>query len=213
MSRRLAWNLALLAAFVVLVAGIGYTSQRTIKYQSQASLVLAPTATSGVDASTLLDSFTAGGTSGTFVELIASPDTLVRAGSPPVKLQVRAVPDSRVINVTATGARNVVQPALTSVVAAVESEQTGLHDLWSLQTLASPGGATRSGPSTPVLVVATVLLALLAAIATFMVLVRTGASRTIVPDERLFPRNGAATGTPDGDPMPAAEIGRQAPRA
>ncbi len=69
---------------VIFAAGVAYTLIRPITYQSDATMVLAPTPTKPSDLPNVLDSFQRSGTAGTYVELLASEDTKKRAGSPPV---------------------------------------------------------------------------------------------------------------------------------
>ena len=186
---------ALLAAVVILLAGTLYTVNRSPKYQSTSALVLAPTAADSSDRTGLINGYDRSGAIGTFVELIASPDTLVAAGQPPVTIDVRAIPDTRVIEVTATGERDVVRPALTALLAAARGSQSTLNDLWTLRVLETPSAAEEAGPSVAMLLAATVLLALLAALFLYVAVsavVRMGATETPVSG------NGDGAGATDG---------------
>jgi uncharacterized protein involved in exopolysaccharide biosynthesis len=166
MNARFANLLALAAAVCVLSVGVAYAALRPVSWTSEASIVLAPQAPEADDLPSLLDSFERSGTVGTYVELIASHDTLRRAGSPPVAVTVRAIPDTRVITISTTGERDEVQPALRSVLLAATAAQAGLRDLWKLSVLESPSGPGEAGPSASLVIAASALLAILAAVAT-----------------------------------------------
>lgn len=196
------------ALAVILIGGV-YALQRTPSYQSSAALVLVPTA-KPAEVPTVLDSFTSAGTSGTFVELISSPGTLAAAGAPPIAVTVRAVPDTRVIDVTATGAQTTVQAGLARLLAAAETEQTSLGDMWKLQQISSPTPATRAGASTTAILAASILLALVAAAATLALLGRrAGAPRETrtVPLEPM--PNGRASGGRQAVPSPRRVAGKR----
>lgn len=165
---------ALAIALAVIAAGTGYVLTRDVRQSSEATLVLAATPDTREDLPALLDSFDRAGTSGTFVELIASGGVARAAGNPPIDLSVRAVPTSRVIVVRAEGPADVVRPGLRAILAAAQERQSQLGDLWELRVLQTPDGPTASGPSTPVLLVATILLALLAALICDQLLGRAG---------------------------------------
>jgi hypothetical protein len=161
-------------ALVVLVAGIGYAASRPARYETRATLVLTPTLSATSDRATLLDSFTAAGTPGTFVELLASGQVARSAGSPPIDLTVRSVPDSRAINLTAQGDRRTLRSNLRAIITAAQVAQRGLGDEWQLRTLSSPSTPVRAGASTPAIVAAAALLALLAGVATLVALGKGG---------------------------------------
>src|SRR4051812_24497959 len=112
MSNRAIRLTSLAVALAILVVGVAYAFARPAEYQSGATLVLTPSPNKPADQPTLLDSFQRSGTVGTYVELLASDDTLRRAGSPNVTLAVRAIPDSRALRLTTTGDKDVVRPAL-----------------------------------------------------------------------------------------------------
>src|SRR3954468_983574 len=138
MTRRTTRWIVLAIALTVLAAGSAYAFTRHVSYESTASVVLVPTTANAADLAAATDSFAASGTAGTFVELLGAPDTLRAAGSPPIELGVRAVPDSRVIGLTAHGARVDVQPALQSLLDAAQQRQDSLHALWRMNVLAEP---------------------------------------------------------------------------
>ena len=177
MRRNLTVGMAVGVALVILVAGITYSIVRPSNWESQSTVVLTPTVTDPAALSGVLDSVQRSGVVGTYVELLASNDTKKRAGSPPVTVDVRAVPDTRVIRVTTSSEnRRVVQPALSALLRAAQQEQQKLRDLWRLEILQSPSGAEKAGTPTSLILLATILLALLGAIAVVSVLRRTGLS-------------------------------------
>jgi hypothetical protein len=163
MRRRPAILLAALTGLAIFLAGIAYAAVRSPSYDSVASLVLVPTPANPNDVPSLIGTFNSSGSIGTYVELVASADTLAAAGSPPVSVAARAVPDARVIDVHTEGDKDAVQPALRRIVAAVESNQASLKDAWTLQTLQVPQPPTSTGPGRTLIVVAAFLLALLGA--------------------------------------------------
>jgi hypothetical protein len=165
---------AVVVALAVLGAGIAFAVQRPVRYVSKATLALAPAASTRADRSAALDSFTSAGTSGTFVELLASGGTVRRAGFPPVALSVRAVPDTRVIVASATGSPDAVQPGLASLVAAAKAGEADLGDVWQLVTLSEPSTPVLAGAGTVSILFATLLLAVLAGVATLVALSRLG---------------------------------------
>jgi hypothetical protein len=166
---------AIVVAGLVLLAGIVYATARTPSWTSTSTLVLVPATASAKDAPTVIDGFTAGGTSGTFVEFLASPDLLTRAGSPPVSVAARAVPDTRVIDVTATGDATIVRASLARFLAAAQSQQSSLGDVWRLREISAPSVPVRAGASPTAILGASLLLALVAAAALLAVLGRMGA--------------------------------------
>lgn len=136
-------------------------------------MVLVPASEDPGDIAAALDGFDRSGTMGTVVEMISSPDTLRRAGEPDVDLTVRAVPDTRVIQLHVRGDREAVRPALEEVMRSSGSRLGELRDLWQLRVLASAGSASPAPPGTPLLLVATLALAVLGAIATWVLLTRS----------------------------------------
>lgn len=182
MSRRLGIVLAALVGLVVLLAGLAYAAVRDPDYTSRATLALDPSPADDEDIPGLIGSFNSSGSIGTYVELIASGDTFRAAGSPPVGLAVRAIPDSRVIDVRVEGGEAVVRPALRRIIAVSLGRQTDFKDPWTLRVLQSAQPPLRSGPSTTFVVAAAVLLALLSAIFVLVALTR------LVGLERPLPR-------------------------
>jgi uncharacterized protein involved in exopolysaccharide biosynthesis len=174
MRRRPAILLAAFVGLTILLAGLAYAAVRTPSYQSDASLVLVPTPADPNDVPSLIGTFNSSGSIGTYVELVASADTLAAAGSPPVGVAARAIPDSRVITVHVEGAQGTVQPALRRILAVVATKQATLKDAWTLQTLQAPQPAQRTGPNTSTIVVAAFLLAILGAVFVLVVLSRLG---------------------------------------
>jgi capsular polysaccharide biosynthesis protein len=189
---------------VIFAAGVAYTAVRPLKYQSNATVVLAPTPKNPADLPSVLDSFQRSGTAGTYVELLASEDTKKAAGDPPVSVKVSSVPDTRVIHVSAAaGDRNIVQPALRSILAAAIRGQARLEDLWQLRILQQPTSPSQASTSSSLILVASFLLALLGALSTWTLLRRYGAQ-----PQRSRPRRG------DGaDPIATAGwLTREGPR-
>jgi hypothetical protein len=186
---------AILVALVVLVAGIAYAIQRAPEYVSSGSLVLAPLPEEDSDLTNLLQGFDRSGTMGTFVELIASDDTLRRAGDPPVQVTVRAIPDTRVIEVTTTGDRDVVRPALSALLASAQAARGTLSELWTLRTLESASEPEPAPPSTMLVLLATCVLALLGGVIVF---VGFGALGARAQRERLLAAQQQASAEPYG---------------
>jgi uncharacterized protein involved in exopolysaccharide biosynthesis len=79
--------------------------------------------------------------------------------------------------VTAKGDEEDVVPALESVIAATKARQGSLSDLFALRVLETPSAPSLSGPSTGILLLATVLLAIFAAIAVVAILRRVDPRR------------------------------------
>ena len=172
MSQTTIRRAALVTALVVLAAGIAFTLARGRDYESHATVVLSPTVKETGEITTLLESFERSGTQGTYVELMASNDTTAAARRRGVTISVRSVPNTRAIQVTAKGEEQDVVPAVESVIAATKARQQSLGDLFALQVLESPSEPALSGPSTGILLLATLLLAVFAAIAVVVILRR-----------------------------------------
>lgn len=172
MRTRSIGTVAAVVALLVLAAGSAYALVRPVEWQSTAQLVLVPTPTDPGDIPNTLDGLSASGTLGTYVELLSSPDLKRRAGSPPVALTVRSVPDSRVINLTTVGGKGSVRSGLTAIVQAGADAQSSLRDLWSLRTIREPSAPERAGVPTSALLLASALLALLAALVVVVALRR-----------------------------------------
>lgn len=170
---------ALATAALVLAVGIVFTLTRSRDYESTATVVLSPTVTEAGEITTLLESFERSGTQGTYVQLMASNDTTAQARSMGVSITVRAVPSTRAIQITAKGDKEEVVPALESVISATKRRQGSLSDLFALQVLESPSTPALSGPGTGILLLATLLLAIFAAIAVIMILRRLGPRRSV----------------------------------
>ena len=169
-----------------MAAGLAYALVRPVSYESNAKLVLVPAVQTEGDVSSVLDSFERSGTAGTYVELLSSGDTLKQAGSPPVTVSVRAIPDSRAIEVDASSRyKDIVRPALASIVTTAQKRQAGLNDPWTLSVLETPSSASRAGPSSGLIIIATIFLAVLGAIAVLTLLPRLGflQARVVVPSE------------------------------
>ena len=175
-------------ATIIFYAGVAYALVRPISYQSQATLVLVPAPADPKDLPGVLDSFQRSGTAVTYVELLASGDLLRQAGDPPVTITVRSVPDSRIIRISASATeKNIVQPALRSIVTAADREQEKLVDIWDLRVLQAPNNPSKASTSTSVILIATLLLSLLGAVATWTLLRRYGSQ----PERRERTGDGA----------------------
>jgi capsular polysaccharide biosynthesis protein len=184
LSRSLNALITIAVGVVILVAGVTYTGVAPVTYRSHATLVLVPKPQKPSDVGGILDSFDRSATAGTYVELLASDDTRKAAGNPPVTIKVRSIPDTRAITVSASAQdKNIVQPALRAIVAAAQREQVKLVDVYDLQTLQSPSAPSRASTSPSLIIIATVLLSLLGALATWTLLRRL---RT-PPDRRRRP--------------------------
>jgi hypothetical protein len=190
---RLSRIVPLVAALSVIVVGAAYLGLRSRSWESTAELAVTPTAHSVDAKANLLGNLQESGTLGTRVELISSKDTLAAAGNPEVQISVRSIPDTRVIDVTATGALGAVRPGLSAVLSAAIAEDTKLDDPWQMKTIASPTPPAKAGPGNAELGVAVAVLALLAALASYAGLRRLegdpGSSRPgIVPPPAELPR-------------------------
>ncbi len=195
-------TLAAVAALVIALAGVAYTELRPVRYQSSGALVLAPMPGTASDKTNLLQGYERSGTIGTFVELLDSEDVFLQAGAPRVDVTVRAVPDTRVIRVTATGSRSAVQAGLNEVMFAAQSAQTTLSDLWELRRLERASLPATAGPSDVQLYGATALMAVLGGLAVLVLLAR------LTPPAAVAPRGarpaGAAEPVVDVEPLPLA---------
>lgn len=208
MSVRLQAIIALAVGLAVLAAGAAYTFSRQASYESDGSLLLAPKPGVTPDiVSNLLQSFDTSGTSGTYTELITSNDTLAQAHVPGgIDVTVRAVPDSRVLQVTATGPTGDVQSALRAVIRTSIARESETGDVWQLQSLESPSAPSRAGPSKGVLLLATIVLALLAPLVVMVAVrrLRLGAP-TAGGDAQLAAWSGVA---PDALPLTDQDLPR-----
>jgi hypothetical protein len=195
LSRSLTTAITLAVATVILFAGLAYAIVRPVSYRSEATLVLAPTPEKPSDLAGVLDSFQRSGTAVTYVELLASQDILKAAGDPPVTVNVRSVPDSRVIRISSVASdKNIVQPALRSILTAATQEQQKLVDIWELKVLQAPTGPSRASTSTSLILLATILLAFLGALTAWTLLRRYGTQ----PDRRAREAARAEALTPAG---------------
>jgi hypothetical protein len=184
LSRNLNALITIAVGVVIFVAGVTYAVVAPVTYRSHSTLVLVPKPQKPSDVGGILDSFDRSATAGTYVELLASDDTRKAAGNPPVSINVRAIPDTRAITVSASAQdKNIVQPALRAIVAAAQREQLKLVDVYELQSLQAPSAPARASTSPSLIVAAALLLALLGAIATWTLLRRL---RT-PPDRRRRP--------------------------
>jgi capsular polysaccharide biosynthesis protein len=176
LSRAFVMAIVAAVATVIFAAGVAYALVRPSTYQSEATVVLTPTPADPADLPQVLDAFQRSGTVGTYVELLASEDTKKSAGDPPVSLKVSSVPDTRAIHVSAkSGDKNIVQPALRSVLAAAQRLQGKLEDVWTLRTLQEPTAPSQASTSPGLILIASFLLALLGGISTWTLLRRYGA--------------------------------------
>jgi len=166
---------ALAVAVLILVLGGAYVAKHHSTYQSTATFALAPApGTPAVLAANELSGFSQSATSGTFVDLITSPDTQAAAGvsSAQITITARADPTARVLFVTAEGPQDIVQPALQRVVNASIVRQARVNDVFRLQVINSPTAPTKSGPSRALLALAVILLSILGGLFVLVVLRR-----------------------------------------
>jgi hypothetical protein len=204
LTRRRAYALACVVALAVLAAGSAYAFQRETRYESTAVVALAPRADVPTeDIPTLVGTFANSGVLGTYVELITSRDTLQAAGSPPVTVQARAVPNTRVIDVTAEGEQAVVRPALVSVLRAAALSQHELRDAWELRVLQAAQPAVEAGPRPEVIVAASAVLAAFGVVLLFVILRQLGLLEqppTAVARQGLAPAGETDDGAPKNVP-------------
>lgn len=160
--------LAAITGFVVAVGGLAYVAARPDRWRSEARLVLTPRTGSGVGGADLVESFERSGIRGTVVEMLASGAVDEAADRPAGTLQVRAVPDTRVVALSLTGPRG-VRDGLGRYVTAGLAAQTTLHDPWLLRVLDPPSAEVVAGPGDAPLAGAVLALALLGALATGLV--------------------------------------------
>jgi uncharacterized protein involved in exopolysaccharide biosynthesis len=171
LTRAQASALAAVVALSIIAAGTTYAFLRPGEYQSTAVLALAPRANVATeDIPALVGGFGNSGTAGTYVELITSADTLRAAGSPPVTVTARAVPDSRVIVVTTTGDQSQVRDGLTAVLRAATLAQQRLRDAWELRLVQRAQAPVASGPSRAAIVAGSLVLAAFGVVLLFVVL-------------------------------------------
>jgi hypothetical protein len=160
LTRTQPYRLAAVVALAILAAGTVYAVGRPTSYESTAVVALAPRGNiAAEDIPSLVGSFGNSATLGTYVELIMSKDTLQDAGSPPVTVEARAVPASRVINVSTVGDETAVRPALVSLLRAATLSQQDLGDVWELRVLQAAQAPVTSGPGRNVIIAGSVVLA------------------------------------------------------
>jgi capsular polysaccharide biosynthesis protein len=176
--------LPIIVALAVAVAGLGYAAVRTPTYESTAQLVLVPQAKDPAVDADLLSSVSSAGTVGTYVELYGSADVAEAAGDPDVTITVRSVPDSRIIGVTASGDEDNVQEDLRRILAAGLSQEPRLKDSWGTAVIQQPTAPEQAPPSTGMILLATLLLAILAGVFTAVLLRRAIASGAVPGDQR-----------------------------
>ena len=176
-ARKIVLATAAAVVLAVLAAGTVYAAQPRRTYESQMSFVLAPKHHLGsAIRAGLIESFANSSAAGTYVELFAN-----HAGSAPhgVSITSRAVPDTRVITLMASGPRGSVIPGLHTAALAALADQSALADLWSLTPLKNPSLPVLTGISQNVLMLVTMLLAVLAGAA-----VVVGLSQVLAPRAR-----------------------------
>jgi len=179
MSRRVTNIAAVIAGLAVLIAGIAFTAVRERPYESVASVVLAPQSNNPERIASLLESFERSGTIGTYVELMSSDDTTEEARAQGVTITVQAIPNTRAIRLIAEGDEDAVKPALRSVITRTLARQQALTGLFTLRVLEKPSDPVLAGPGNKLLFIATVVLAIFAAVAVLAIL-----RRLLPPPER-----------------------------
>jgi hypothetical protein len=171
LTRTQAYRLAAVVALGILAAGTVYASVRPTSYESTAVVALAPRGNiAAEDIPSLVGSFGNSATLGTYVELITSKDTWQQAGSPPVTVEARAVPASRVINVSTVGDETAVRPALVALLRAATLSQQDLGDVWELRVLQAAQPPVTSGPGRNVVIAGSVVLAAFGVVFLFVLL-------------------------------------------
>jgi hypothetical protein len=202
MNPRLVRTVALIVGISVLVAGTAFTLLRHRSWESKAELAVIPASSAISDQANLLGNLQESGTMGTRVELISSKDTLQAAGSPNVQITARALPDTRVIDVTATGEPTDVRAGLADVITAAKAADARLDDAWTLKTITSPTAPAKAGPGTGLLLGATLLLAIIGGVATLIGLGRI--------EPTAYPRRREPDLGPDGiygvEPLPPERV-------
>lgn len=168
--------LPIVVALAVAFVGLVYAVARTPAYESTARLVLVPQAKDPAVNADLLSSVSSAGAVGTYVELYGSADVTGAAGDPPVTITVRSVPDSRIIGVTASGDEDAVKEDLRRVLAAGLAQEPRLKDSWGTAVIQQPSEPEQAPPSTGMVLLATLLLAILAGVFTAVLLRRGAAS-------------------------------------
>lgn len=134
---------AAVAIAVLVVGGVALVS-RPATYSSQVSVLLVPDPAPGADRDPLLAGFDDSLTHGTYAELLTTQARRLAAG---VEVGVRAVPDSRILVVSAQGDRDLVQQALSDVVGATRRAASQLDDDWTMRTIEDPSAPVASRAS------------------------------------------------------------------
>jgi uncharacterized protein involved in exopolysaccharide biosynthesis len=162
--------LSLAVAAIVLVAAVLYIAQRDETWQSSAKVVLVPHISDSSERGMALGSWDGSASIGTYEELIGSSDVLEQANDVSTSVDVRPVPDSRVLDVTATGPRETVQSDLDAILSAAKDRGFRFNDLWTLQVLDAPSAPTTAGASTLALILAALAVAVVAGLAAFVLI-------------------------------------------
>lgn len=216
MTRTQAHRLAAVVALGILAAGTAYALVRPTSYESTAVVALAPRGNiAAEDIPSLVGSFGNSATLGTYVELITSKDTWREAGSPPVTVDARAVPASRVINLSTVGDEAAVRPALVSLLRAATLSQQDLGDVWELRVLQAAQPPVTSGPGGKVIIAGSVVLAAFGVVLLFVLLRQFGVLIEPAVIDSFQQRSWLATAADDAvqDGSPAGpELSIQEPR-
>lgn len=171
MTRSWRAGLAGAAAAVVLLAGGAYVLTTPATYASRLSLVIVPADGAAASTGDLLAGFDDSLTQGTMVELLAR-DAEAPASAAGASAQVRAVPDTRVLDVEVRGARGVVGDVMLQVAKRATSRSRRVEDAWQLRAVGSPSAPVAVGPSRAVGLLAVALLAALAGLVSWLALQR-----------------------------------------
>jgi hypothetical protein len=196
--------LAALAPFVglvILTLGALYIVQRDQTWESTASVILVPDPAKEADRTVLLEAFDTSLTLGTHVELLSSRALEESAGAPLDSVEARAVPETRVVEITMTGERDAVAGDLATLIEVGTVRTEMLGDLWTLETLGEPSTPTAAGPPTLALIAGTVFLALLGAVATFAAIARLPASREGADEAHVPAERGNGSAPYEAGPM------------
>lgn len=203
MSRRGRLAAIVAVTLAVLGAGVAYAFMRPVTWESSGSLYLSPRSEDAFTSSALLDAFQRSGTIGTYVELLSSATLQARADAADVEVRARAIPESRVIALTARGEQERVQGALASLMETAAAPAERLGDGWTLRVAEPATAPAQIGPSTPVVIAAAVFLAALAGLVAAATL-----ARLAPPPRDGGPPAGAAAATRELVPNGFARAGR-----
>jgi hypothetical protein len=158
------FGLAILAS-----AGL-YLLLHPVTYRSDAELAVSPRA-GGFDAATVISTADSSGAVGTYAEILGAlkPDQL---GYDNVVAKIRTVPASRAIQIrTESKDKGDVRLALEQMIASVRKSESGIADLWTLETITRPTKAKRASVEVRFIMAGALLAALFGSTALYILLV------------------------------------------